>query len=375
MQKSDSRLLAIDVMRGLVMVIMTVDHASEAFNRGRVFTDATFLYTPGTPLPLAQFLTRWITHLCAPTFVLLAGTALALSTASRMRRGDAPREIDKHLAIRGALLIALDPTWMAPIFVGPGNFLFQVLYAIGASFLCMIPLRRLGDFALLAVGLGLAVGDELLVGAAAATGTMSSLPVALLASGGSFANGRFIIGYPFLPWLGIMCVGWVLGRKLLAWPAAERDRIATHVLAAWGVALLVVFAVVRGANGFGNMALYRDDGSLAQWLHVSKYPPSISYDALELGLAALTMAVLFRVLARKPDFAAPVRTLGQVALFYYLLHAHVMTLVATVTKTHHELGLASAWLGAAATLLVLAPVCAWYRRYKGANPGGWRQYV
>jgi uncharacterized membrane protein len=375
MQSPTARLPALDVMRGLVMIIMTVDHASEAFNRGRIFTDATFLYTPGTPLPLAQFLTRWITHLCAPTFVLLAGTALALSTASRMRRGDAPLAIDRHLATRGVILIALDLVWMSPVFMGPGNLLLQVLFAIGASFLCMIPLRRLGDGALLAVGLGLAVSDELLVGAAAATGTMGSVPVALFASGGSFADGRFVVGYPFLPWLGIMCVGWVFGRKLMEWPAAERDRIATRTLAVWGVVLLGVFAVVRGVNGFGNMALYREDGSLAQWLHTSKYPPSLSYDGMELGLAALVLAGLFRVLARKPDFAAPVRTLGQVALFYYLIHAHVMTAVALATKTHHELGVASAWLGAAATLLALAPVCAWYRGYKGRNPGGWRQYV
>src|SRR5512140_584356 len=152
-----SRLPAIDVMRGFVMILMTVDHASDVFNKGRLFTDGLFIWTPGTPLPLAQFLTRWITHLCAPTFVLLAGTALALSTEGRARRGDTPRSIDKHLAIRGALLILLDVVWMTPVFVGPGHALFQVLYALGASFLCMIPLRRLSDRTLMGVGLGLIV--------------------------------------------------------------------------------------------------------------------------------------------------------------------------------------------------------------------------
>jgi uncharacterized membrane protein len=77
------RVAALDWMRGLVMVLMSLDHASEMFNAGRVVTDAVFIYKPGTPLPVAQFLVRWITHLCAPTFVFLAGTSLALSVERR----------------------------------------------------------------------------------------------------------------------------------------------------------------------------------------------------------------------------------------------------------------------------------------------------
>ncbi len=370
-----SRLPAVDVMRGLVMVLMTVDHASEAFNGGRLLTDSTLMYTRGTPLPVLQFLTRWVTHLCAPTFVLLAGTALALSTESRIRRGDTPGAIDRHLAIRGALLIALEAAWMSPVMVGVGRVLFQVLYALGASFLLMIPLRRLGDRALLAIGLGIAVLDEPLLSALGAAGLRTTLPVALLAGPAFFAKGRFIVAYPALPWLAIMCVGWVLGRRLLAWPPGERDRIAARTLAAWGISLLALFVLVRGVNGSGNMGLLREDGSLVQWLHTSKYPPSVSYDAMELGISALVLAALFRICRRDPGFAAPLRALGQVALFYYLLHIHLMVKLAELAGVHGKFGVASAWLGAAGTLVALAPVCARYRRYKAANPGGWRQYI
>ncbi len=87
-----------------------------------------------------------------------------------------------------------------------------------------------------------------------------TLPAALLLTGGGFAEGRFVIGYPALPWLAIMCLGWVLGRRLLAWPEGERDRIAARVPAAWGAALLAVFAVVRGLDSYGNMGLPREDG-------------------------------------------------------------------------------------------------------------------
>lgn len=357
------------------MILMTVDHASDAFNAGRLFTDSVNFWTPGSPLPAAQFFTRWVTHLCAPTFVFLAGTALALSTDGRMRRGDTPGNIDRHLAIRGALLIALDAVWMAPVMLGPGRVLFQVLYAIGASFLFMIPLRRLEDRALLAVGLGLAILDEPLGMLARALGIGQSVPVALLVSGGFYGQGKFIIAYPALPWLAIMCLGWAFGRRLLSWPVQERETRAARALSIWGPALLVVFLVVRGANAFGNMGLLREGGSLVQWLHVSKYPPSIAYDGLELGLAALVQAWLFRVTQKNPDFAPPVRILGQVALFYYLLHIHLMHLVAEVAGVRSKLGVESAWLGALGALLALAPLCVWYRRYKTANPGGWRQYV
>jgi uncharacterized membrane protein len=372
---SKSRLPALDVMRGVVMILMTVDHASEAFNSGRLITDSVMFWKRGTVLPPAQFLTRWITHLCAPTFVLLAGTSLALSTESRARRGDTPADIDRHLAIRGGLLIALDLAWMSPALLEPGRILCQVLYALGASFLFMVPLRRLSDRALLGVGLGLVVLCEPILFGLSTLGVARTLPAALLLAGGIFADGRVIIAYPALEWLGIMCMGWVLGRKLLAWPEGERAERAARVLLPWGAALLVIFGVVRGANSFGNMGLLREDGTLVQWLHVSKYPPSIAYDGLELGIAALMLAGLFVVCAKKPDFAAPVRTLGQVALFYYLLHIHLMKGVAELAGVHAKLGLASAYVGAAGALLVLAPACAWYRRYKAENPGGWRQYV
>jgi uncharacterized membrane protein len=370
-----ARLPAVDLLRGLVMILMTVDHASHALNAGRVFTDSAGRWTPGSPLPTAQFLTRWITHLCAPTFVLLAGTALALSTASRLRRGDEPGAIDRHLAVRGLLLIALDAVWMSPVFLDPGDVLFQVLYAIGSSFLCMIALRRLPDGALLAVGFALAFLDEPLLSLLSRAGLAGGLPSALLVAGGFFAGGRFIVAYPLFPWLGIMCFGWVLGRRLLVWPAAERSRIAARTLTLWGAIFLAVFAVVRGANGFGNLGLLRDSGALAQWLHVSKYPPSISYITLELGIAALLLAGLFLITERRPDFAAPVRVLGQVALFYYLLHAHLLVLVAALAGVHEKLGLGATYLGTLAVLAALFPLCAVYRRYKASHPGGWRQYV
>src|SRR5256885_1687007 len=112
------RLAPIDQMRGLVMVLMALDHSSEAFNAGRLFTDATFLYQSGTPLPAAQFMTRWITHLCAPTFVFLAGVGLAFTVRRKVAGGESPWAIDRYLAIRG-LLIAAFEIWVSLFLVPP----------------------------------------------------------------------------------------------------------------------------------------------------------------------------------------------------------------------------------------------------------------
>src|SRR5262245_50775314 len=128
-----ARVVAFDWMRGLVMVLMTVDHASEMFNAGRFVTDAAFLYKPGAHLPLVQFLVRWMTHLCAPTFVFLAGTSLALSSEKRLRAGESAASITRNILIRGLLIAALDPLWMSWAFT-PGSILLQVLSAIGTSF-------------------------------------------------------------------------------------------------------------------------------------------------------------------------------------------------------------------------------------------------
>src|SRR3954471_23212988 len=113
------------------MVLMSIDHASSEFNAGRVFTDSILFYKPGTPLPTAQFLTRWMTHLCAPTFVALAGAALAISTSMRRARGEAESTITRNIVLRGLLLIVFELAWMSWAMIGPGRFLLQVLYGIG----------------------------------------------------------------------------------------------------------------------------------------------------------------------------------------------------------------------------------------------------
>ena len=366
-------MLALDWLRGLVMILMTVDHASGVFNAGRLMTDGTALYRPGTPLPAAQFLTRWMTHLCAPTFVFLAGSALALSVEKRRAAGESARAIDGFILTRGILLIALDPLWMSPVFT-PGHVLLQVLYAIGGGLVAMVALRRLGTAWLAGLGFALIIGGDAFTALGlAASGGAPGVPLALLLTGGRF--GGWIVGYPLLPWLAVMMLGWAFGRHLATAPRAV---LARQVLVA-GVLALTAFVAVRGLNGYGNMALLREDGSLVQWLHVSKYPPSLSFIALELGLAALCLAAFLRMDRQAPAIVhralQPLAVLGQTALFFYLLHVHVLTLAAYLLGAGHRSGLAETYVAAFVAVVVLYPVCRWYRGYKAAHPNGWPRYV
>jgi len=348
------------------MVLMAVDHASGVFNAGRLMTDGIALYTPGAPLPAAQFLTRWITHLCAPTFVFLAGTALALSVARRREAGDTEAQIDRFLVTRGAFIALLDPLWMSWVFA-PGRVLLQVLYAIGASLAAMALLRRVPDRWLLAGAIVIVVGGEALTGLALVLGGGNpTLPVALLLTGGQF--GRLVVAYPLLPWLAIMVLGWCFGRTL----TRVTTDAAARLLATAGAGALALFAVVRALNGYGNMRLLREGGSLVQWLHVSKYPPCLSYTALELGLMAVLLAALLRARQRGP---AALLVLGQTALFFYLLHVHVLVAAATALGLAHKGGLAATYAAALAVLVVLYRPCASYGRYKRAHPDGWARYV
>ncbi len=290
--RAASRLPALDWMRGLVMVLMAIDHSSDAFNAGHMFTDAVFLWHPGAPLPAAQFLTRWITHICAPTFLFLAGTSLAFTVSRQQADGDAPGATDRYIFVRGVVIAAFE-LWVSFFVMGHGRFIFQVLYGIGSAYVLMVPLRRLPDRVAPVVALALIATSEVMVVLAMRNGPPTSLVAKLLLTGGS--SGRLFIAYPTIPWLAILLLGWSWGRRLVSAPSVRAT--AGRDLARAGLAALVLFAVLRGIDGYGNMHLYRDSLAPLQWLHVSKYPPSITYDALELGLMALILAAMFRLAA------------------------------------------------------------------------------
>jgi uncharacterized membrane protein len=368
---ASGRLVALDILRGFVMVLMAVDHSSGEFNRGRIMADGAFSWHAGTPLPPAQFLTRWMTHLCAPTFLFLAGASLALSTARRLSKGESNASIDRHLLFRGLFIVAAEIvpslTWMPR-----GKYLFQVLYAIGTSYLFMIPLRRLPGMLLAGLAVVVVVFGEAVVRAAGwgPPGSTPLLAALLLVPG---ARGPVVIAYPTLYWLAIMLLGFVFGQWLERRPGAAQVR---RFLVAAGVLLLALFTALRGANGYGNMGILRDGPALVQWLHVSKYPPSLTFVSLELGLAALLLARFFRVVRPAPGpFVRFLLVFGRTPMFFYLLHIPLLALTAAALGVEGSLGLGAAYGFAALAVLVLYPACRWYAGYKVAHPAGIARYI
>lgn len=372
------RLAALDWMRGLVMVLMALDHADAIFNSGHraPFDDTNLLYR-GTLPDAAQFLTRWVTHLCAPTFLFLAGTSLALSLGRRRERGESDGSLDRHLLLRGSLIALLDPLVMTWSF-GGGGIVFQVLWAIGVSMILMVALRRLGTRWILCLALLILLSGELL--AACSRPLRGLVPDLVFGASidlrfprvGPHPLQQLLMLYPVLPWLAMLMLGWVLGCRL-----REKGPVASErIFLVSGMIALCVFAVLRGLNGYGNMFLPRADHSVLEWLHVSKYPPSLTFATLELGIMCLVLSGLLR-LGRGGRVRPwnPFLVFGQTALFFYLLHVPIMGAFALGFGILQKLDLAAGYLGALAVLCALYPLCLRYRRYKQAHPDGWTRYL
>lgn len=366
------RVASIDWMRGFVMVLMTIDHASMAFDAHHLDNDsALYANASAMALPAAEFFTRWITHLCAPTFVFLMGTSLALSVERRVVKGVNAWEIDKSMLIRGSIIAVLDLTIIS---LGSGHWNFGVLYAIGLSMILMAPLRRLPTWALLTLAIGWMTLGELVTGWFWTTPGNSSIPVALTVA--NYGSDLLVIKYPVIPWLAISVLGWVFGRHLIRFAAGLSTVSGRNVLWICGIASLIAFVVTRGVNRYGNMFLYRSDNSWQQWLHVSKYPPSLTYYSLELGILFLALALL-RTLELRIGVRdnGPFYVFGQTAMFFYVVHRLVFEVPATYFGLRDSDGLAATYGVSAVMLIVLYPACRWYRTVKAAHPRSALKYL
>jgi uncharacterized membrane protein len=371
-KQTASRIATIDWMRGLVMVLMVIDHAAMAFNRHHIDRDsAVYPDASVMDLPAAEFFTRWITHLCAPSFVFLAGAALALSVERRVLRGINAWEIDKSILIRGAIIAAMDPTLIS---LASRKWVFSILLAIGLSMVCMTLLRRLPTWALLTVSLGWIALGEVVTGWVWSPPGNASLPAAFTVA--TYIGPMLSIKYPVLSWLAIMALGWVFGRHLIRFAAGHSKVSGKSVLWIAGVAGLLIFAIVRGLAGYGDMFLHRTDNSWQQWLHLSKYPPSLSYYSLELGILFLGLAFLRTI---EPKIGVRENgvfyVFGQTAMFYYLVHRLTFEVLATWFGLAGFDGIEATYIGAALMLLLLYPLCRWFRALKAAHQGSLLKYL
>jgi len=362
------------------MVVMAVDHCDFFFNPHHAAGDSAGFRQP-FPLSPPDFLTRWCTHLCAPSFVFLAGAGIAISAASSARRGQSAASIDRYLLVRGLVLFGIEVFYWSLAFSylrgGSPSVFLQVIYTLGAGMIAMTLLRRLSSIGLVIGAAALLVVCEVAHGWLA--GGERSLPTLLTLMPGRWSPGPrgdlfdapLTVLYPALPWLPAMMLGWAFGRRL------ANDREPVRPLLLGGLGLLALFAVARGADGFGNMGMHRRDGSTLEWLNCSKYPPSITFFAMELGLMALLLAAFFALQRRVSRGVSwnPLLVIGQVPMFFYLVHFPLIA-------SWGELGVFTkpqpwwmSWVGALCTVAVLLPVCGAYRWYKQTKKHVWTRYL
>lgn len=377
------RLPSIDRLRGFVIVLMALDHARDFFDADSLRFDPTDL---AQTYP-ALFLTRFVTHFCAPAFVLLAGTSAFLHGLG-ISRG----ELSRFLSTRGLWLIALDIVVISPVWaVGFGVIELATLWAIGASMAALAALIWLPPRIVLIVGVTILLGHNLLDGVHADQfGDWAPLWRILHEPGPLPWGMPGKITYPILPWIGIMAIGYGLGPIFLM-PAERRNRL----LLALGVACLAAFVLLRATNVYGDPHPWSAQGDAAMtvlsMLNVTKYPPSLLYALVTLGAVFLALPVLEGFHGR---VGRVLSTFGRVPLFAYVLHLYVILVAAFVVElakgfgpeqlaklgkepppADFGVGLAGSYVAWVLVMIALYPACRWFAGVKRRRRDWWLSYL
>ena len=378
------RLGSIDRLRGLVMVIMALDHVrwmlSAPLPGGFDFSNAD------APL----FFTRWISHLCAPTFIFLAGLSAFLYGAA----GRSQKEVSHFLVTRGLWLVFIEVTvvnfgWNFNL--GPDYVPFlQVIWAIGCSMIVLGGLIWLPRSAIVGIGLGMILGHHLLDAVQPTAEHASALWLILHMKGEiSFGGIRIHALYPLIPWIGVMAVGYAIG-PVFAEARPERPRRLFQV----GLCLVFAFAVLRLLNLYGDADAWHVhdtfEATVVDFLNATKYPPSLHYLLMTLGPAFMLLGAFERTQGR---VAQGLVVIGRVPFFFYILHIYVIHGVAIAVGVVQGFSVAQIavefelyppefgvslgmvylfWLG---IVLALYPACAWFAGVKARRRERWLSYL
>ncbi|MBT4320370.1 DUF1624 domain-containing protein [Candidatus Bathyarchaeota archaeon] len=317
--KPAGRLQFIDFTRGLVMAIMAWDHVSGFWNQFHQGSEGVM----GAMRPFMNttwFLVRFVSHYCAPTFIFLAGTVLAISTIKREARGESQFDISGRIVIRGIVLLVAESLIVAPAFGTPWAY-FGVIACIGLNFIIFSFARKLPNWLILALSLFIVFNHNFI--------NLDFIPndvawghyLRVILHEPNFEMRPWVGLYPILPWLGGMGMGWVFG-SIISGYTPEQIRGLEGPLRKIGLASIGLFILVRGINGYGNL-LPRQGWSLVDWLYVSKYPPSQAFLLWTLGGMCLFMSYALKH-QDKSTFNTGVTGVlnqyGRVPLFFYLTH-------------------------------------------------------
>jgi uncharacterized membrane protein len=371
---SRTRLNSIDFLRGLVMVVMALDHTRDFFAAGG--------FNPRDVTEPALFLTRWITHFCAPTFIFLAGISAFLYGTERKIS-----EVSRYLFTRGCWLVLIEFTvvrfgWAFSFKID--YLVIHVIFAIGASMITLAALVHLPRWAIATFGLALIAGHNLFDGIKAEQLGAAAPVWHLLHQPGAFdlTHGfKLIVLYPLIPWIGVMAAGYALGPLF-------RLKRETRVrqLFAIGASTTVGFVLLRATNLYGDPAPWAvQNGVLAtvlSFINCEKYPPSLLFLAMTLGPALMLVAVSD---GARGIIAGWITTFGRVPLFYYVAHIYLLHVFAQITTgagfaaSHkpdgYGLGLAGIYTVWLAVVILLYPLCYWFAAIKRRRVEWWWSYL
>ena len=385
------RLEAVDVLRGIVMIIMALDHVRDFF--GDYANNPTNLATTTAPL----FFTRWVTHFCAPVFFLLTGTGAYLALRRR-----STGELSRFLWTRGVWLIFLDAVVVRCLGL-QFNFdyrvtVLNVLWALGWSMVVLAALVRLRPIAVTIFGAVLIAGHNLLDAIPAGSLGVPGRILMVLHSPSfliSSPEHSVLAAYPLIPWVGVTAIGFALG-QVYDWATPRRR---TFLMRA-GLALSAGFLVLRGLNVYGDPVPWSVQQSGAHtvlsFLNANKYPPSLAFLLMTLGPALCVLALLDRGM---PRFMRPALTFGRVPLFYFLGHLTLIHAAAvgvcllrygdahwmfeSSSLEHYPFtqppdwafGLPGVYLAWVLVVLAMFPLCVWFAGVKQRNRSPWLSYL
>ena len=388
-----SRIASVDLVRGLVMVIMALDHTRDFIHSAAMVSRPEDLATT-TP---AIFFTRWITHFCAPVFMFCAGIGAFL----RLEHGGTKAGLSWFLVTRGLWLILLEVTLVRLGFFF--NFDYSVLFllvfwVLGLSMVALAVLVHLPYRVLVVVSLGLIALHNLTDGVRAASfGSWAWLWNVLHQQGVIQTPGpALFVAYPLLPWIGVMAAGFCFGR-VYRLPAAERSRLLIRL----GLALTLAFVVLRLINLYGDPAPWGGQTSpiftLLSFLNTTKYPPSLQFLLMTLGPA---IALLGWIDGARPGERNPLLVFGRVPLFYFVVHLpliHALAILLTwftygaqsflfmpppTLGTPRDLfppgygwSLGVTYLVWITAIVILYPACLWLSRLKQRRRDWWLSYI
>jgi len=381
-----ARIESIDVVRGVIMILMALDHVRDFFgNPGVSPTDLG-----ATSIPL--FFTRWITHFCAPVFFLLTGTGAYLSLRKKSKA-----ELVRFLFTRGLWLIFLELV-VVRCLGWQFNFdyhvmILNVLWALGWAMIALSGLAYLPDWAVATFGLMMIAGHNLL------DSVETSNPLwSILHSPNFLVNDpRHIVfvAYPLIPWIGVTAAGYALG-QIYGWPSARRRAFLLPA----GIGLSSAFIILRAINIYGDPQRWSTQTSAAftvlSFLNTTKYPPSLLFLLMTLGPALLFLRA---VDAGTPRWLRPALIVGKVPMFYYLLHVPIIHLLA-IAVCYARYGQAH-WMFESTNLgqfpvtpppgwryslpivylvwgivvLTLYPPCRWFAALKQRRSDAWLSYL